>query len=455
MTDSGPDQDAHSAAIFDYASSGGRFAILAEDAGFVELVRSIFYHTLGLPKSLSQLTVLSDLFALLHQDTQTRYVILLDQDMASSRADQVLESILGVCPGARIIIVTQEVDQYATALWVERGAYSIITKPATIAAVIEKLALAVGLQGRLGKLIDKGKKLLEAERWGEALMAGDEILAQKPDNATAYMIRGDAFMGLDMPEKAESMFMRAAENEELYLAPLKRLAALYEQAGDADKHLECLRRLHEISPLDTERMLRIGRLEMARGSEVAASEMFEGVLDLVRKEAANREALLSGKIADMCAGLNPDMAVHYSRKALELRGAALSAKDIATVNILGIALRKQGKWREAIVEYRRILDVVPNHAGLIYNMALACSEGGQTAQAHAWMLRALELDPVLPASGKNVAFNIGIIFQKAGFDGTPFFKKAYEQDPNDHRMWEALKRAQRVREEAEGTSAKP
>jgi tetratricopeptide (TPR) repeat protein len=335
---------------------------------------------------------------------------LLDQDMAGSLADQALECILSVCPGARIIVVTQEVDQYAAVQWVERGACGILTRPATVPAVMDKLALAVGPQGRIGKLIDKGKKLLEAEQWGEALMAGDEVLAQKPDSAAAYMIRGDAFMGLGMPEKAEPMFLRAAENEELYLAPLKRLAALYEQAGDTDKHLECLHRLHEISPLDTERMLCIGRMEIARGGEAVAGEMFEGVLELARKEAAHRAASLSGKIADMCAGLSPDMAVHYSKKVLELRGSALSAQDIAAVNVLGIELRKQGKWREAVAEYQRVLELVPDHAGLIYNMALACSDGGQTAEAHAWMQRALELEPTLPASGKNVAYNIGVIF---------------------------------------------
>jgi tetratricopeptide (TPR) repeat protein len=77
---------------------------------------------------------------------------------------------------------------------------------------------------------------------------------------------------------------------------------------------------------------------------------------------------------------------------------------------LGIELRKQGKWREAVAEYQRVLELVPDHAGLIYNMALACSDGGQTAEAHAWMQRALELEPTLPASGKNVAYNIGVIF---------------------------------------------
>jgi hypothetical protein len=45
-----------------------------------------------------------------------------------------------------------------------------------------------------------------------------------------------------------------------------------------------------------------------------------------------------------------------------------------------------------------------------------------------------------------VAFNIGTIFQKAGQNGTRFFKAAYEQDPNDKVLWATLKRSQALHE---------
>lgn len=444
-----PEQDGYKAAISRYVASGGRFIVLTDDVVFAELVRSAVHHILGLPGTLSHITMLGDLFALLHQDAGARHILLLDRSVAGSRVDQVLGSILRVRSTIRIIMATQDVDRYSAVLLVEHGAHNIITKPGTIGAIIEKLAFTIGPQGKFGKLIDKGKKLLEAECWDEALLAGEQILAQKPGNAAACIICGDAFIGLDMPEKAEAMFIQAVESEKMYLAPLKRLADFYERAGDAEKQLAYLRRLHAISPLNTERMLRIGELEIARGGESAAGEMFESALEQVRKEAADHEAAISGKIADICSAVSPEMAIKYSRKSLELRGGTLSAKDIAAVNVLGIVLRKQGKWREAMEEYQKILDVAPGHSSLVYNMALACSEGGDAAQAHTWMLRALELDPDLPASGKNVAFNIGTIFQKAGFDGLPFFRKAHELDPGDERIQKVLERLQRAQNPAE------
>ena len=79
-------------------------------------------------------------------------------------------------------------------------------------------------------------------------------------------------------------------------------------------------------------------------------------------------------------------------------------------------------------------------------MALAYSEGRDTAKALSMVKKALAIDPDLPDSGKNVAFNIGTIFQKAGQSGTAYFKKAYEHDPNDKMLWNAYKRSQSLHE---------
>ena len=444
---SGPGQDAYGATIFDYALAGGKFVALTDDAAFVELIKSVLYHSMGLSrKSFHHFTRLADLFELLHEDKGGRFIICLERRAAEADMSQVMERIMRLCPGAGIIVMTQEVDQYTTALLVEQGAHNIITKPISVASFSEKLSFTIAPQGKLSKLIEKGKKLLEAGGWGEALLVADDILQQKPDSAVGFMIKGDAYLGLEMTSRAEEMYQRAVKSAELYLAPLKRLAALYEQAGDAGKQLECLRRLNDISPLNTQRILLIGELEIARGNIAEAEEMFRNVMHLAQREANEFLSNLSSKIADICANRDPDMAIHYSKKALDLRGDNITAADIATVTILGISLRKQGKWREAIAEYLRVLAVVPGSASLLYNMAMAYSEGGEALKALKALEKALKLDPMLPSSGKNVAFNIGTIYQKAGRNGTEFFKKAYELDPNDKVLWSALKRSQALHE---------
>jgi tetratricopeptide (TPR) repeat protein len=437
-----PDKDAFGGTIFDFAMNGGRFAILTDDAGFVELLKTVLHHSLGVSrKSLFHVTRLDDLFSQLQQDGQARYVICMERSVVGPTIERVLADVKRTCSGSGIIVLTREVDQYSTALLVEQGANNIITKPISIASLTEKLAFTIAPQGKLGKLIDKGKKLLGDCVWGEALLVSDEILTMKPGSAAGFMIKGDAYKGLGMPVRAEEMYLAAVRNAELYLAPLKRLAALYEQTGEPDKRLAYLRRLNEISPLNTQRILEIGELEISRGESKIAEKMFEQAMRIAQRDASEFMSNLSSRIADICVNRNAEMAIRYSKRALDLKGDNLTVEDIATVNVLGISLRKQGKWREAIAEYSRVLAVVPDNAGLLYNTALAYSEGKEYSQALHTVQKALENDPELPGSGKNIAYNIGIIFQKAGQDGTPYFKKAYELDPNDKTVWNTFKRS--------------
>ncbi len=436
-------KDTIGATIFDFVMDGGRFMAVTEDAGFVELIKSVLFQTLGVSrKSLSHVTRLDDLFALLHQSVEARCIVCLERSVAGTNMAQIMESTKRMCAGAKTIVLTQEVDQYTTALLVEQGADNIITKPISVASVAEKFAFTIAPQGQLSKLIDTGKKLLGEGVWGEAMLVADEILAMKPGSAAGFMIKGDAYKGLDMSARAEEMYLAAVRHAELYLTPLKRLATLYEQTGDPDKRLAYLRRLNEISPLNTQRILQIGELEIVRGEAAVAAELFEQAMRVAQREAAEFVSNLSSKIADICVSRNSEMAIRYSKLALDLKGGNLTAEDIATVNVLGISLRKQGRWREAVAEYSRVLAVVPDNAGLLYNTALAYSEGKEYAQALHTVQKALEQKPELPGSNKNVAYNIGVIFQKAGRDGTPYFKKAYELDPNDRAVWDTYKRSQ-------------
>lgn len=447
--------EAYGATIYDFAQTGGRFIVLTTDAAFVELLKNVLYHSLGLSrKSLLHCTRVDDLFAQLRREPAARHIVFLERTISESPLANVVEILTQMSPDVGIIILTQEVDQYTTALLVEQGAHNILTKPIAISSIIEKLAFAIAPQGRLSKLIDQGKKLLEAGTWGEALLVAGKILEQKPESAVAFMIKGDAYRGLDMPARAEEMYLNATKSAELYLAPLKRLAALYEDAGDSDKQLQFLRRLNVISPLNTQRIMRIGDLEMNGGNPQAAEEMFEQALSIAQREATEMVASLSGRIAGICKDHDPELAVRYSKRALDLKGDNLSVGDVGTLNILGIALRKQGKWREAVAEYRRVVSIIPDSPSLLYNMALAYSDGRETGKALVLMRKALALDPALPETGSNVAYNIGAVFQQAGQDGAPFFRKAYEQNPNDATLWKAFKDSQAPRRPAEpgGTS---
>ena len=119
---SAPGQDTYGATIFDYALSGGKFAALTDDTVFVELIKSVLYHSMGLSKkSFHHFTRLDDLFELLHEDRDARFIICLERRAAEADMSQVMERIMRLCPGAGLIVLTQEVDQYTSSYVVEDG----------------------------------------------------------------------------------------------------------------------------------------------------------------------------------------------------------------------------------------------------------------------------------------------------------------------------------------------
>lgn len=56
---------------------------------------------------------------------------------------------------------------------------------------------------------------------------------------------------------------------------------------------------------------------------------------------------------------DPVQAEKYLRQCLEIKGQNLSADDLSTFNQLGISLRKQGRWKDAITEYKKALKIIP------------------------------------------------------------------------------------------------
>jgi tetratricopeptide (TPR) repeat protein len=50
-------------------------------------------------------------------------------------------------------------------------------------------------------------------------------------------------------------------------------------------------------------------------------------------------------------------------------------KNVHVYNRLGIALRKQNKWKEAIEEYRKALQVEPENETVFFNLGTAYLEG--------------------------------------------------------------------------------
>ena len=160
--------------------------------------------------------------------------------------------------------------------------------------------------------------------------------------------------------------------------------------------------------------------------------------------SAQHIAELAAQIAKIYEKENPARAEAYIRKALNAKSKNLTREDMRLFNKLGVALRKQGKWQEAVVEYQRALEVDPQDDTIYYNMGMAYAEAENFSDALKCMEKALSFNPDLPYVAPGVAYNVGMVMFKSArrAEAKRCFEAALEQNPNFEPGKQALKNLQ-------------
>ena len=261
-------------------------------------------------------------------------------------------------------------------------------------------------------MLDKARGFVLRNFGGEAIKITKKILEAKPDNAAGYVVMGDALRVSGNSEQAQMAYERASKFNDNYLEPLQKLVDLARETGKQDMQLKYLKRLDELSPLNAQRKVELGQLQAAMGNTEAAKQLFDTAISRAYKDAMSQVAAMTEQIAMTLQDSDPVQAEKYLRQCLEIKGQNLSADDLSTFNQLGISLRKQGRWKDAITEYKKALKIVPNSAVLFYNIALAHAEGKENDLAVNSMLKALSLDGALPRSSPVIALNMGKVFSR-------------------------------------------
>ncbi len=331
-----------------------------------------------------------------------------------------------------IIMITVEAERNKIIQMYEMGADNVIVKPVSINSLIQKIALTLNPNNNLVKLVDKAKAMIFDKRLDEAEQVADEILGQKPDSSIAYILKGDIAKDRNRFQDAEELYIKASSHSKMYLEPLKKLVELYEQIDDLEKRLEYLKKLDKLSPLNYERKIDIGNAYLDMNNEGQARLNFEEAVKQVEKQARDMVSATLVKIAKRVGQKRPDLGSEYIAKAIENKGSNLTREDLWMFNEIGISLRKQGKWEEAIKYYQYGLKISPLDAGLFYNTGMAYAQGRQNYKALEHFQKALSSNPDILKQSATIPYNIARVFialnnyDEAG----RYLKKALEVDPS-------------------------
>lgn len=422
-----------------YLESGkGHVLCLSNDQGFLTHLRLVVTKDLGITNSDVITSIIDPLQAMKAVVDITRHcqspLIFMEQFIRGQDMSMTATQIRQAFPSVRMIFITADTQKERLMLLIEAGADSFIIKPVSTNTIIEKMGRAITPMTALGKAIEHTRRLFEQGKYEAAHATCMKILAAKPGNPTALLLLGEICQAMKNYDGARKAYEQAAQTGEEFLSPLQHLVDLFAETGQTDEQVRCMEKLDTLSPLNISRKVMLGEIYMAKGDPEKAETMFSKAMDQATKEAMDHLGDISSRIAGLYADQgDPAKAEKILRDTIAAKGNLLSRKDLFLFNKLGISLRRQGRWKDAITEYRRASRLAPDDESIFYNLGMAYAEGEDFIQGKANMLKALEIKPELPMSSPGIAFNMGIIFlqSKDNKRAIELFKAALKQDPNN------------------------
>ncbi|SDK59465.1 Tetratricopeptide repeat-containing protein [Maridesulfovibrio ferrireducens] len=423
----------------------GYTILLSDEPSFYKLLRGTLYKILAIRRDClsyfqEQAPALSEIKDKAGEGVPV--LVFVERILKGRPSADFILTVRKLFPDVKLVVLTGEIGEDELIYLHEIGANNIITKPVSVDSLVQKLAFTIKPQGKLNQLVQVGKELLRKGDLEKVMLVSAKILEIKPDSPAALMLLGDALSGLGRRDEALKAFMKAHEQSTVFMEPIKKLAEFYKDSDD-NQYLLYLKKLDKISPLNTERKCEIGRVHLEREELDDAEVFFDQAVKCAVKEAHSYLSQVMSGIAESLFEVSPSMAEKYYSKLLSVKSANLTSEDLETYNRLGIAMRKQGKWENAVANYKEALRVAPKEAGLYYNIGMAYTDGKEYAKCAQSFKRALNSGQDIHKSSAAVARNIAGIFLKVGMtdDARIIIEEGLTVFPNDSGLKTLLKKA--------------
>jgi len=392
----------------------GHCLIFTDDTIIVKILRNTFYSHLQLKGDCLRLAVRED--ELLKEakrlhEIKGKMLFFVERVVNGTSNNKLIKFLKTTYPDSSIILMTTEADRGLLIYLHEIGADNFIVKPVSSNTLIEKVALTIRPQGQLAKLVGQGKELIQQGQYQKAMEIADQILELKPNSSAALMIQGDAQLRLGFDDEALQAYLQAAEHAKMYLDPLKKIVAFFKEKKDLEAQLDYMKKLERLSPMNMDRKIEIGELHLEQGDFENADQYFQEALKISAKQARDMLDSVKLTVAESCLKVDPSLAERYFREIVDSK-SSLSASDVHVFNRLGIALRKQGKWEQAIKEFKKVLNVAKDTEIIHYNIGMAYMQGNRFWDAHDAFEKAMKINEISLLASDVTAYNIGVCMQR-------------------------------------------
>ena len=279
----------------------------------------------------------------------------------------------------------------------EGGINSYLLKPFSFpdfAAQLTNLIQRRNSPSVFDSLLDRADFHLKEKEYWVAETLYTEALSLKPSSAKAFCGLGCIQMERSNIPAALSFFRNAVAANSSYVESYKFILQLAEGRADHVTALQTAAILHELSPENPRYPLQMAYAQLELKNTTESEKYFKICIRLSPLAAAGHKGLGSLYFVKK--------EFRKSQKALE-RALDLDATDISTLNSLGTALVRLGKFDEGIHKYRIALSLNASDARVLFNLGLALELSGDLTEAVASFRRAMTADPNNLKSQKNIA----------------------------------------------------
>ncbi len=323
------------------------------------------------------------------------YFVILDWDIPGMPGVDVAREIRGNkrLENTPLLLMAEDAVAGDVALLGEIGVNGCVVKPLIFSLMQKKFEEIIYTRANPPehvRIIKEGEDLQEKKNYKQAL----KLFTQSQDiknSARVNVLIGESYEKMEEHKEALKHYQMATKINPMYIKAYQYAASLYLKLNDEENGLIYLGKAAQISPNNHERQALLGKLYMAKGDIVKAEEAFSFVVKIQPEKGKE----IGEKFLE--AG-HSRTAENFFKKSI-----AFERRSIHTYNRLGIALRRQGKWQEAVDIYKKALLISHRDEGLYFNMGRSFIEGGRTYEAKESFHRALKLNPKMEEAREELA----------------------------------------------------